>query len=104
MFSRIYQQASRFKQSAVTFASNAIVKRVIRSGRVLFVSYTLYQCGYQSGLLDYAQDTEEMDKNLLSGVLSGNEVRVCVGNNCGMLNRFAACFRHWGHNNIAKHA
>jgi len=55
----------------VAITENKFVRHSIRGGRVVFLSFVLYSTGYNSGLLDYAQDPVYMDKKLMAGVLQG---------------------------------
>ena len=43
--------------------------RIIRVGRIVFISYSLYQIGYSQGFIDYAKNPEKMHHDLIHSTL-----------------------------------
>lgn len=43
--------------------------RVVRLGRIVFISYSIYRIGYSQGFVDYAKNPEKMQNDLISGAL-----------------------------------
>jgi Zn-dependent protease with chaperone function len=44
--------------------------QILRAARVAVLGYALYQTGYQSGLITYAQDPHKIEKEMMKGVIA----------------------------------
>ena len=46
--------------------------RMIRAGRIVFISFSIYQVGYSQGFIDYAKNPEKMHHDMINAALKSN--------------------------------
>src|SRR5690348_3433444 len=62
---------TKYESSKVSaFFRNYYIAHVFRAARVGVLGFVIYKAGYNSGILDFTRDPDEMEKKLTSGILA----------------------------------